>query len=131
MHLIARPRRGAILELPLEPENVMSSSLIRAIVLAAAFGATACAESQPQFTPGPPLAASAAASRARPAEPPLCGLALMTNQERAEHHARMRAARSASERDAIRQAHHDAMRSRARERGVTLDDLDCPGPRLP
>ena len=50
------------------------------------------------------------------------GSQLMTPQERAEHRAALRGARTAAERDAYRQQHHDAMQARARERGVQLPD---------
>lgn len=59
---------------------------------------------------------------ADPAQEPIYGSQLMTAQERAEYQARMRAAKTAEERERIRAEHHEAMQARARERGVTLPD---------
>lgn len=47
---------------------------------------------------------------------------LMTRQERNEYRARMRAAKTAEEREKIRAEHHERMKVRAKERGVTLPD---------
>lgn len=51
------------------------------------------------------------------------GSQLMTRQERVEYRARMRAAKTAEEREQIRLEHHKQMQERARERGVTLPDM--------
>lgn len=50
------------------------------------------------------------------------GSQLMTQQERAEYRTKMRAAKSAEEREQIRKEHHESMKQRANERGVTLPD---------
>ena len=50
------------------------------------------------------------------------GSQLMTQQERAEHRAKMRAAKSAGEREQIRKEHHERMKKRAKARSVTLPD---------
>ena len=50
------------------------------------------------------------------------GSQLMTQQERAEYRAKMRAAKTAEEREQIRKEHHESMKARAKERGVTLPD---------
>ncbi len=50
------------------------------------------------------------------------GSQLMTPQERADHRARMRAAKTAEERQQIRKEHHEQMKARAKERGMTLPD---------
>jgi hypothetical protein len=50
------------------------------------------------------------------------GSQLMTPQERAEHRTRMQAAKTAEEREQIRKEHHEKMKVRAKERGVTLPD---------
>jgi hypothetical protein len=50
------------------------------------------------------------------------GSQLMTAEERAEYQARMRAARTQAEREQIRREHHERMRQRATERGVTLPE---------
>lgn len=54
------------------------------------------------------------------------GSQLMTRQERAEHRARMRAAKTAEEREQIRKEHHERMKKRAMERGVTIPDEPPP-----
>lgn len=50
------------------------------------------------------------------------GSQLMTQQERSEYRAKMRAVKTAEEREQIRKQHHENMKSRATERGVTLPD---------
>jgi len=50
------------------------------------------------------------------------GSQLMTQQERNEYRNRMRAAKTAQERERIRNEHHEQMQVRAKERGVTLPD---------
>lgn len=50
------------------------------------------------------------------------GSQLMTRKERSEHRAKMRAAKTSEEREQIRKEHHERMKERARERGVTLPD---------
>src|SRR5690554_2558630 len=48
------------------------------------------------------------------------GSQLMTQEERAKHQAKMKAAKTAEERQAIRKEHHQQMEARAKERGITL-----------
>jgi hypothetical protein len=50
------------------------------------------------------------------------GSQLMTRKERNEYRARMRAAKTAQERNRIREQHHERMKVRAKERGVSLPD---------
>jgi len=50
------------------------------------------------------------------------GSQLMTEQERLEHRSKMRAAKTAEEREQIRKEHHEQMKARAKERGVALPD---------
>ena len=50
------------------------------------------------------------------------GSQLMTNQERVEYRARMRDAKTAEEREQIRNEHHEQMKVRAKERGVSIPD---------
>lgn len=50
------------------------------------------------------------------------GWQLMTPQEREEYRARMRAAKTLEEREQIRAEHHERMKARAKERGVTLPE---------
>jgi hypothetical protein len=54
------------------------------------------------------------------------GSQLMTQQERNEYRARMRAAKTVQEREQIRNEHHERMKERAKERGVTLPDTPPP-----
>ena len=50
------------------------------------------------------------------------GSQLMTQQERSEFRDRMRTAKTAEEREQIRKEHHERMKERAAERGVTLTE---------
>src|SRR3989344_5573541 len=50
------------------------------------------------------------------------GSQLMTQQERNEYSNRMRAAKTEQEREQIRKEHHEQMKIRAKEKGVTLPD---------
>jgi len=50
------------------------------------------------------------------------GSELMTPQERAEHRAKMQAAKTSEERERIRKEHHELMKKRAEERGMKLPD---------
>ena len=54
------------------------------------------------------------------------GYQLMTEQERAEHRAKMQSFQTEQEREAYRQQHHKMMQERAREQGVTLPDEPMP-----
>jgi hypothetical protein len=51
------------------------------------------------------------------------GSQLMTQKERMEHRAQLRAAKTVQEREQIRKAHHEKMQLRAKEKGVTLPDM--------
>lgn len=53
---------------------------------------------------------------------PIYGSQLMTNQERIEHRSKLRAAKTDQEREQVRLEHHEQMKLRAKERGVTLPD---------
>jgi hypothetical protein len=59
---------------------------------------------------------------ADPTSADLFGSQMMSEQERVEHHERMRNAQTDEERYRIRAEHHERMKERARERGVTLPD---------
>ncbi|MHB8121071.1 MAG: hypothetical protein ACYDG4_02865 [Desulfuromonadaceae bacterium] len=50
------------------------------------------------------------------------GSQLMTRQERVEFRAKMRAAKTAEEREQIRLQHHERMKERAKAKGITLPD---------
>lgn len=57
---------------------------------------------------------------------PIYGSQLMTRQERIEHRNRMREMKTEEERNAYRLQHHERMRERARERGMTLPEAPPP-----
>ena len=50
------------------------------------------------------------------------GSQMMTTEERNEYRNRMRAAKTAQEREQMRKEHHERMKIRAREKGVILPD---------
>lgn len=50
------------------------------------------------------------------------GSQLMTQEERMEYRKKMRAAKTAEEREQIRKEHHEQMKARAKERGMALPD---------
>lgn len=68
----------------------------------------------------------AAESAPRKSEP-IYGYRMMNDQERNDYRDRMRNARSADERQAIRDEHRKLMETRARERGATLPEPRGPG----
>ncbi|MDD5240246.1 MAG: hypothetical protein PHG47_00845 [Sulfuricella sp.] len=51
------------------------------------------------------------------------GSQLMTREERVAYRAKMRAAKTPEEREKIRAEHHEQMKVRAKEKGVTLPDV--------
>ncbi|MFO7603135.1 MAG: hypothetical protein R6X06_04885 [Gammaproteobacteria bacterium] len=51
------------------------------------------------------------------------GWQLMSEQERAEHRAKMQSMKTAEERERFRYEHHQKMEQRAKERGVTLPEV--------
>ena len=61
-------------------------------------------------------------SRALAQDQPIYGSQLMTEQERSEYRAQMRAATTEQEREQIRIEHHREMQERARAMGVELPD---------
>ena len=60
------------------------------------------------------------------ADEPVYGYQLMTEQERAEHRAKMQSFQTEQEREAYRQQHHKMMQERARAQGITLPDEPMP-----
>ena len=54
------------------------------------------------------------------------GSQLMTPEERAAYRAKMRATTTTEEREKIRKEHHEAMKLRAKERGVAIPDEPPP-----
>lgn len=65
---------------------------------------------------------SAGAAWTADAPDPIYGSQLMTQQERDQYRARMRAAKTYQEREQIRQEHHERMKARAQAQGMTLPD---------
>jgi hypothetical protein len=51
------------------------------------------------------------------------GYQLMTQQEREQYQQQMRNAKTAEERERLRNEHHEKMQARAQERGVMLPDM--------
>jgi len=51
------------------------------------------------------------------------GYQLMTQQEREQYQEQMRNAKTAEERERLRNEHHEKMQARAQERGVMLPDM--------
>lgn len=82
---------------------------------------------------GMSVAAAALAQPAPKAPPttsdtsPIYGCMLMTPQERADFRARMHAATTPQQREAIRLEHHKQMQERAKQRGVTLPEMPAAG----
>lgn len=79
------------------------------------------------------LTVSMFAAETTPAAPaqksePIYGYRMMTDPERDEYREKMRNARTAEDRQSIRDEHHQQMQARAKERGVTLPDAPR-GPR--
>jgi hypothetical protein len=50
------------------------------------------------------------------------GSQMMTNDERNAYRAQMRSAKTAEEREQVRAAHHEQMKARVKERGMTMPD---------
>lgn len=67
--------------------------------------------------------APASAPKLQKAQEQIYGSQLMTRQERLEHRAKLRAAKTAEEREQIRKEHHERMQQRAKERGVSLPEM--------
>lgn len=82
---------------------MMKHTLLASILLAAI-----------SLTSGPASAASDTEA--------IYGSQMMTEQERNEHRNRLREATSAEEKEQIRNEHHEQMKQRATERGVSLPD---------
>jgi hypothetical protein len=93
---------------------VMMSALLSALSLSAGLA--------PAADPVP-----AQGSAQEQGTPVVHGSQMMTRQERTEYRARLRSAKTAEEREQIRQEHHERMKERARERGLTLPDMPPAG----
>lgn len=75
------------------------------------------------FHNGVLLAATSDSPPDRPqAQEQFFGSQMMSSQERAEHRAKLRAAKTDEEREQIRKEHHEQMKARAQSRGLTLPD---------
>lgn len=83
---------------------------------AVALAGIAAFDAQAQGGPAPQTPAASTQQQ-------IYGWQLMTPQEMQDYRARMRAAKTAAERNRIRAEHHQAMQERAKERGVTLPDM--------
>lgn len=94
----------------------MSHSWSRRSLAAAGFGAILAVVGLAQSS------AVHAQAAAEAVDEPIFGSQLMTEQERTEHRAEMRSAKTAEERDKIRAEHHKQMVERAKQRGLTLPD---------
>lgn len=68
------------------------------------------------------LALSAAGAFAADQDEPIYGSQIMTQQERNDYRTKMRAAKTAQEREQIRKEHHDRIKERAKAQGITLPD---------
>lgn len=92
---------------------------------------SALAEQPAQSPPPAPTATQTPAVKPASEKPPLIyGAQLMTEQERAEFRAKMRSLKTPEERQAFRIQHHEEMKVRAKERGVTIpDEPPMRGPR--
>lgn len=70
----------------------------------------------------PSSSSTSSGQAARGTGEPVYGSQLMTPEERADYHAKMRAANTVEERERIHDEHHKEMQARAKERGVALPD---------
>lgn len=68
------------------------------------------------------LSLSAGLTFAADQQQQIYGSQLMTQQERNEYRTKMRAAKTAEEREQIRKEHHERMKERAKAQGLTLPD---------
>ena len=75
----------------------------------------------------PLLAAEQASGGTAAKSEPIYGYRMMSGPERNEYREKMRNAKSADERQALREGHHKLMSERAKERCVTLPERGGPG----
>lgn len=90
-------------------QPLVVSTLVAALLLSAGYASTANAQQAQMQTQ-------------TQQQEQVYGSQMMTQQERSEYRARMRAAKNPEEQQQIRLQHHEAMKVRAKERGVTLPD---------
>jgi 1,2-phenylacetyl-CoA epoxidase catalytic subunit len=62
-----------------------------------------------------------------PTAMPMYGAQLMTDAERTEYQTKMRSLKTKAEKEAFRAEHHELMKTRAAEKGVTLPDAPMMG----
>ena len=91
------------------------------LMMTAAAQTPAPAAAKPGKDAAAPPAASSPAG-AQQAQKAVCGWQLMTEQERADYQAKMRSLKTPEEQAKFRAAHHEQMKARAKERGVTLPE---------
>lgn len=99
--------------------NKILSRTLAPLCLCTGFALAHAAE--PPASP-PAAAATSPAPAATSTKPSIYGSQLMTPQERRDYRLRMRNAKTADERNSIRLEHHEAMKARAAERGLSLPD---------
>ena len=68
------------------------------------------------------LTLSAGVSLGADQQETIYGSQIMTQQERTEYRTKMRAVKTAEEREQIRKEHHERMKERAKAQGITLPD---------
>lgn len=105
------------------------SMVVYGLSLALVFGAPAHAwQHRGGQQGGPPASGQQGqAAPVRSADRQIYGWQLMTPEERDAYRAQMRGTHTQQERDALRMQHHEEMRKRAAERGVTLPDMPRAG----
>ena len=92
------------------------------IAFAATGPALAQAQTSTNQTDTPPTSQGKAPAKKPSSAVPIYGSQLMTPEERTAYRDKMRSAKTAKEREEIREEHHKEMQARAKERGVTLPD---------
>jgi hypothetical protein len=99
---------------PRQPRVLRSKEMLKKTWLIPAIAGSLLLAVSPGFATDPPVQ--------KQAQEQVYGSQLMTAQERTEYQAKMRAAKSAEDREKIRAQHHKAMQVRAKEKGLTLPD---------
>ena len=91
-------------------------------VFAVGPGLTAFAEEEGAGKAAAPVAEAPETPQVPPQGETIFGQHMMTQQEMADHRARMHAAKTPEEREKIRQQHHQQMVERAKQRGISLPE---------
>jgi hypothetical protein len=100
--------------LKLKPFILLSTALNATMVMAASH---AIGQTQPQTNPQ-----TQQQRQSMRTQTPIYGYQLMTPEERTEYRNKMRSLKTEEEREQFRIGHHEQMKIRAKERGVTLPD---------